>query len=80
MTRMDPPLGDLMANLRRQEVNRKINSFKAVGKRNPVTSVDVVPLQITVPPTAKKCGRPAKTARLTMEKGPSIRQPSVLNP
>ncbi|KAL9331421.1 hypothetical protein ACSQ67_001031 [Phaseolus vulgaris] len=53
MTRMDPPSGDLMANLRRQEVNRKINSFKAVGKRNPVTSVDVVPLQITVPPTAK---------------------------
>jgi len=51
---MDPALGDLMANLRRQVANRKINSFEAVGKGNPVVPADVVPLQAIALPVAKK--------------------------
>jgi len=77
---MDPSLGNLMTNLRRQMANKKITSFEAVRKENSVMSIDMVPLQAIAPHVAKKRGRPAKTARLNVEAGPSARRPSMLSP
>jgi len=61
MTRVDPTLGDYMAQLRRQAANRKIRSFEMIEKENSIVPIDVVPATTIVPPVNRKMGRPAKT-------------------
>jgi len=47
---MDPSLGSFMNNVRHQVVNRKIGSFEAIGKGNPVVPMDVIPASAPVAP------------------------------
>jgi len=62
---MDPSLGSFMNNLRRQTVNRKIRSFEAIGKGNPIVPIDVIPASAPVAPSvSQNRGRPTKTTQV----------------
>jgi len=54
-----------MNNLRRQTVNRKIRSFEAIGKGNPIVPIDVIPASAPVAPSvSQNRGRPTKTTQV----------------
>jgi len=56
MNRVNLTLGDYMAQLQHQAANRKISTFKAIGKGNPVVPIDRVPPEVTAPSCDSKAG------------------------
>jgi len=49
---MDPALSSFMSNLKQQSVSRKIGSFEATGKGNPIIPIDVILIAAPAAPTS----------------------------